>query len=210
MIELSSRKDLVTGMSADASSDLDTLLSELGRKDLELFGPNPAIERIKQIGSPVIPKLLTILEGDNWNAVVDAIGLLAAMNAKEAVPKLHLLSKSKWAEVSSASLAALALLDRKPSGLRLDRENAYGQIGQLWTAIFQARKMLYSADELRAYCQETIAAWPQLKFPAKYEESGAWAMVGSLYYKSQDPEWHGGPDGIRKGCAEAAMCYQRA
>jgi hypothetical protein len=41
------------------------------------------------------------------------------------------------------------------------------------------------------------------------KKAQAWSMLGSLYYKSVQPEWDGDPNSV-KPCPEAKKCYQEA
>lgn len=105
--------------------------------------------------------------------------------------------------------AALPKLDKPESGLRLDRQDPYGQIAGLWTTVIQGRQNLYPPMTLHAYCVETCDAMPGLKFPSAEKEAKAWGMLGSLFFKSLNPDWPGGFDGTRP-CLEARKCYAEA
>jgi len=190
------------------TAEITSLVSMLGRRDL--LGPPTHWDKLLKLGKPVIPRLIPLLDSDDVNVVADAAELLGQLGAKQAIPKLRALSKSQWAEVHQAALAALALLDKKSSGaLQLDRQESFEQIGRLWTAIIQGRQNLYPPETLHAYCVETISAMPSLRFSSKSDEAKAWGMLGSLLFKSLNPEWPGGFDET-KPCLEARKCYEEA
>jgi len=191
------------------NAEIEALISELGRRDI-LLGPNPALVKLKEKGSIAVPHLLKVLDSNDVPAVVDAINVLKDMDAKQAIPKLTILSKSQWAEVHQAALTALATLDKKSSGtLQFDRQHPYEQVSRLWTAIIQGRQELYPPDVLHRWCLEAIDAMPSLEFSSKDKQAKAWGMLGSLVFKSMNPEWPGGFDGT-KPCPEAKRCYEEA
>ena len=104
---------------------------------------------------------------------------------------------------------ALPKLDKRETELCLDCQDPYGQIAGLWTAIIQGRQNLYPPVTLHAYCVETWDAMPRVKFPSTEKEARAWGMLGSLFFKSLNPDWPGGFDGTRP-CSEARKCYAEA
>ena len=191
------------------NDEIEALISELGRRDI-LFGPNPALVKLKEKGSVAVPHLLRVLDSNDVPVVVDAINVLKDMDAKQAIPKLTVLSKSQWAEVHQAALIALATLDKKSADtLQFDRQLPYEQISRLWTSIIQGRQELYPTDVLHKWCVEAIDAMPGIEFPSKDKQAKAWGMLGSLMFKSMNPEWPGGSDGT-KPCPEAKRCYEEA
>jgi hypothetical protein len=188
---------------------METLISELGRRDI-LFGPNPALNKLKEKGAVAIPYLLSVLDDNNAPAVVDAINVLKDMDARQAIPKLTVLAKSRWAEVQQAALTALATLDKRSTvSLQFDRQRPYEQVTGLWTAIIQGRQELYPPDVLHNWCLIAIDAMSSLEFSSREKQAKAWGMLGSLVFKSMYPEWPGGFDGT-KPCAEAKRCYEEA
>lgn len=192
----------------DNDADIGNLIAELGRRDI--LGPNPALNKIREKGASAIPHLLRVLDSGNVTAVVDAINLLMELDASEAAPKIDALSRSQWAEVSQAAYTALAVLDKKSaSGLAFDRQQPFGQIGRLWTAIVQGQQELYLPEVLNGWCLEAIDAMPDMKFSSNEDQAKAWGMLGSLVFKSMHPEWPGGFDGT-KPCPEAKRCYEEA
>lgn len=201
-------RDTAIPQAIDKDDEIETLIAELGRRDI--LGPNAALNKIRDKGASAIPHSLRVLEGNNVTAVVDAINLLKDMEAKEAIPDLEALSKSQWAEVSQAAYTALAVFDRKTaSALQFDRQQPFEQIGRLWTAIIQGRQELYPSEVLNGWCREAIDAMPGLKFATTENQAKAWGMMGSLMFKSMNPEWPGGFDGT-KPCPEAKRCYEEA
>jgi hypothetical protein len=68
--------------------------------------------------------------------------------------------------------------------------------------------MPFPAASLKTWANEAIAAMPSLPIPAG-KDGNAWAMLGSLYYKSLDPDWTGDYRDIQR-CEEAKRCYQEA
>jgi hypothetical protein len=190
-----------------ADAEIASLISMLGRRDL--LGPPTHWHKLLELGDRAIPHLLPLLDSSDVNVVADAAKLLGQLGPKQAIPKLRALSKSRWAEVQQASQTALATLDSKgTSGLQLDRQNPYQQISRLWTAIFQGRQRLYPPDVLHGWAVETIGAMPSLPIPEE-KKAQAWSMLGSLYYKSVQPEWDGDPNSV-KPSPEAKKCYQEA
>jgi len=188
--------------------DLSALLGQLGRRDL--LGVNPAIAGIRARGEAAVPALLRLCDSGDVTVVEDAIHLLGEIGATEAVPKLKTLAGSQWAEISQASLAALARLGRQAEGgLRVDRNDLRSQVGQLWTAIIQRREQLYPPEELNAFCEEAMAAIPGLSFASNDDKARTWGMLGSLTFKSMHPEWPGGFDGMQP-CPAAKRCYDEA
>lgn len=186
------------------SADVQSLLAELGRRDI--LGKNPALEQLRSMGQEAVPYLLGILESsDDALKLADTINLLGEMGIEQAVPKLKRLSQSQWVEVALAARTALAVLDKTPT-LRVDPHHLNDQIGQLWTAIIQSHKTLYPPDVLKAFCTEAAAALP--KAPDK-ELSSIWLMLGSLTYKSFYPEDYVDPHNV-KSCPEAKVCYEQA
>ncbi len=195
--------------SSDAvDSDITELVSKLGRRDL--LGPQTHMHRLKELGQKAIPYLLPLLDDSDINVVADAAIILGQIGAKEAIPKLKELSRSKCFEIHKASLTALANLEKDENSLlRLDRNNPYSQISSLWTSIIQGREDLYPPEILHSYCEETIAEMPELAFSSKSEEARAWGMLGSLTFKSLHPEWPGGFN-MTSPCSEARKCYEEA
>ncbi|MBL8152703.1 MAG: HEAT repeat domain-containing protein [Anaerolineae bacterium] len=186
------------------SADVQTLLADLGRRDI--LGKNPALEQLRRMGQKAVPYLLEILEhSDDVPKLADTINVLGELGIEQAVPKLKRLSQSQWAEVAQAALTALAVLD-KTTTLRADPSRLNDQIGQLWTAIVQSHKTLYPPDVLKTFCAEAAAALP--KAPDR-ELSGIWLMLGSLTYKSFYPEDNVDHRNV-KSCPEAKGCYEQA
>ena len=103
---------------------------------------------------------------------------------------------------------SLRLKKKAPGGLQLDRQNPYSQIAKLWTAIFQGRERLYTSDVLHRWCVDAIGAMQILRIPEE-KKAQAWAMLGSLYYKSLRPDWDGDANCVEP-CPEAKRCYQEA
>ncbi|MCC6612060.1 MAG: HEAT repeat domain-containing protein [Anaerolineae bacterium] len=192
------------GFGTAKTADVQTLLAELGRRDV--LGQNPALEQLRSMGQEAVPFLMDILEhSDDAPKLADAVNLLGELGIEQAVPKLKRLSQSQWAEVAQAALTALAVLDITPT-LAVDPPRLNDQIGQLWTAIVQGHKTLYPPDVLKAFCTEAAAALP--KAPDN-ELSGVWLMLGSLTYKSFYPDDEVDPNNI-KPCPEAKVCYEQA
>jgi ankyrin repeat protein len=191
-----------------ADAEIASLISLMGRRDL--LGTPVHLSKLLELGDRAIPYLIPLLESDDVNVVADAAKLLGKLGARQAIPKLLILSKSLWAEVHQASLEALAFLDKRDSAaLLLDRRAPFEQIGRLWTAIIQGWQMLYPPEILHAFCVEAIGAMPGLNFASKNDEARAWGMLGSLLFKSLNPEWPGGFDGT-KPCPEARRCCEEA
>jgi hypothetical protein len=196
------------GIEDNKIPEIETLISMIGRRDL--LGTSDHINTILQLGEKAVPHLIPLLDSEDVNVVADAAILLGKIGAKQAIPKLRTLSKSQWAEVHQAALTALATLDSKDSSsLKLDRQNPYGQISSLWTAIIQGKQNLYSPEILHEFCSETVHEMPGLNFSSNGENARAWGMLGSLVFKSISPEWPGGSYGTRT-CPEARMCYEEA
>jgi hypothetical protein len=110
-------------------------------------------------------------------------------------------------ELISPKVAARS--EEQTSILVLDRRNPYDQISRLWTATLQGHRNLYPPAILYAYCIEAIRAMPELKFAFKRDEARVWGMLGSLLYKSLNPEWTGGFEGTVP-CPEVRKCYEEA
>jgi hypothetical protein len=214
------------GKGTEPSAEIRACISMLGRNDL--LGPETHLQNLIRLGNEAVPHLLPLLdlplrtdrndignqspEFQNNVTVVAAVAeILGELRAKEAVPKLRALAQSNYFEVQRDARTALVAIEGTgggTAGLRLDRTNPYQQIADLWTTIFQGRRMPVAPTVLNSWAQEAIAAIADLQVP-EGKRGNAWAMLGALYYKSVNPDWNGSPSEAGP-CPEAKRCYQEA
>ncbi len=182
-------------------------------------------DTLLKFGDEAIPHLLPLLDlpllrhqndltdestdfQNNVTIVAEAARLLGQLGATQAISKLKALSSSHHLEVQRDSTTALTMLEAKTSHLQLDRGEPYEQIANLWTTIFQSRQMPHSPEDLNKWAKEAIACIHALG-AAQEKRDQAWAMLGSLYYKSVHPEWDGNANRVEK-CPEAKKCFEEA
>jgi hypothetical protein len=214
------------GKGTEPSPEIRSWISVLGRNDL--LGPETHRENLIRLGNDASRFLLPLLDlplrmdrndiggespefQNNVTVVAAVAAILGELRAKEAVPKLRVLAQSNYFEVQRDARTALLAIEG-PGGngarLRLDRVNPYRQIADLWTTIFQGRRMPVTPPALKSWVTEAVAAIADLQVP-EGKRGNAWAMLGALYYKSLNPEWDGSPSEAGP-CPEAKRCYQEA
>ncbi len=192
-------------------NEICPLIEDLATKSLgTVLGSDPYFS-LRRLGKRVVPYLTKVIDYPNYEIAEKAVKLLGEVGGKEAIPVLQKVVEdcNIW-EVRKAALTGLAQIKKiDDETLPLDTECPYQQISEVWTAVIQGRKQLYTPNTIYEYGTRTMERMPKLMIESEKMRSRMWAMLAELIYIGLNASWDRDIRTI-KHCPQAGKCMEEA